>query len=104
MIIRRIGPLSAGKVAGVLYAGFGLIFGAIFSLVAMLGGIAAEDGGAAFGAVFGVAAVLVMPIMYGALGFLTAVIGAWLYNIAASVTGGIELSAVTITPEAVTGP
>ncbi len=105
MVIRRIGPLSAGKVAGVLYAGFGLIFGAIFSLVTMLGGIAGQDAeGAAFGALFGVAAVVVMPIMYGVLGFLTAVIGAWLYNIAASVTGGIELSAVAVTPEAVTGP
>ena len=99
MIIRRIGPLSAGKVAGVLYAGFGLVFGAIFSLVAMAGGMAApEDGSAIFGAVFGVAAIVVLPIMYGVLGFVTAVFGAWLYNLAASVTGGVELNAVSVPP------
>ena len=99
MVIRRIGPLSAGKVAAVLYAGFGLIFGAIFSLVAMAGGFATEEaGGAAFGAIFGVGAIIVLPILYGAMGFVTAVLGAWLYNVAASMTGGVELNTVTTTP------
>ena len=91
MVINRIGPLSAGKVAAVLYAGFGLIFGGIFSLVSMLGGFASEDaGGAMFGALFGVGAIVLLPILYGCMGFITAVVGAWLYNIAAGVAGGVE--------------
>lgn len=92
MVIRRIGPLSAGKVAGVLYAGFGLIVGAIVSLVAMAGGFASEEtGGAAFGAVFGVGAIILLPILYGCMGFLAALLGAWLYNLAASLAGGVEI-------------
>lgn len=96
MIIRRIVPLSAGKVAGVLYAGLGLIFGALFSVLAVAGAFATEDaGGAAFGAMFGIGAVVMLPILYGCMGFVMAVLMAWLYNLAASVTGGIELGAVT---------
>lgn len=92
MVIRRIGPLSAGKVAGVLYAGFGLIFGAIFSLVSVAGGFATEEaGGAAFGALFGIGAIVLLPILYGCMGFLAAILGAWLYNVAAGLTGGVEV-------------
>ena len=33
MVIRRISPLSAGKLAGALYGIMGLIFGVIFALI-----------------------------------------------------------------------
>ena len=38
-----------------------------------------------------VAAEVSFPVGYGVLGFVTSLIGAWLYNILASVVGGIEL-------------
>jgi hypothetical protein len=37
MVIRRVRPLSAAKVAGVIYATAGLIGGAILSLMALTG-------------------------------------------------------------------
>jgi hypothetical protein len=35
MVIRRIEPMSAAKVGGVLYALLGLLFGVIFSLLSL---------------------------------------------------------------------
>ena len=43
------------------------------------------------GMLFGVAAVVLLPIFYGALGFVMTLIGAWLYNLVAGLGGGVEL-------------
>lgn len=92
MIIRRVGPLSFAKLSGMLYAMLRLVFGGIFSMVALAGGFASETAGAAgIGATIGVGAVVVFPILYGLMGFIVTLIGAWLYNIAAGVVGGVEV-------------
>lgn len=42
MIVKRIEPMSLAKVMAMIYGGLGLIFGALFSLFAMVGsGLAA---------------------------------------------------------------
>ncbi len=96
MVIRRIGPISAAKIGGVLYAGLGLIIGACVSLVMMaLGGAAAMSdeapGGAMMGMMFGAGAIIMMPIFYGIIGAVMMLITAALYNLAAKVAGGIEI-------------
>jgi hypothetical protein len=92
MIITRIGPLSFAKLSGLLYAIFGLVFGGIFSVIAMAGGFASDTAGAAgIGALIGVGAVVVFPIFYGLMGFVTTLVGAWLYNVVAGVVGGVEV-------------
>ena len=92
MVIRRIGPMSCARISGTLYAVMGLILGAIFSLVALAGGFGAESPEAAgFAAVFGVAAIIILPFLYGGIGFIATFIAAWLYNVFAGVVGGIEL-------------
>ncbi len=99
MTINRVGPLSAAKIAGVTYAALGLLFGALFSLFAVLGGalagaqqnMDARSLPPALGAVMGVGAIIVFPIFYGILGFVFALIGAWLYNLIASKVGGIQV-------------
>jgi len=92
MIIKRVGPVSFAKVSGFLYALIGLIVGGILSLVAMAGGFASEAAGAAgLGAVIGVGAVIILPIMYGLMGFVATLIAAWLYNLAAGLVGGVEV-------------
>jgi hypothetical protein len=92
MIIKRVGPLSFARLSGTLYAMLGLVLGGIFSLIALAGGFASETAGAAgFGAIIGVGAVIVFPILYGLMGFIATLIGAWLYNIAAGVVGGLEV-------------
>ena len=94
--LKRIGPMSCGKVGGVLYGVMGLILGVLFALFSLLGAGAAamqseQAGGALFGALFGVGAVVLMPIFYGVLGFVSGVVTAWIYNVIAGRFGGIEL-------------
>ena len=92
MVVTRVNPLSCAKVAGLLYAIMGLLFGVVFSLVAMLGAFAATDAGSGIlGAVFGIGAVVFMPIFYGCMGFVMTLIGAVLYNAVAGTIGGIEI-------------
>jgi hypothetical protein len=86
MVLDRIGPLSAAKVVAVLYAIFGLIMGAFFSIAALF----RPDGGG-LGAMWGVAAVVIFPVLYGVLGFLVTLLTTWLYNVVAGAVGGIEL-------------
>jgi hypothetical protein len=95
MVIKRVSPLSLAKIAAVLYAGIGLIVGLILSLVGMAGvaGGLANDrpAGAIFGAMFGVGAIVIAPILYGCIGFVFSLIGAALFNLAAGMTGGLEI-------------
>lgn len=103
MIITRVRPMSVGKIAAFLYALAGLFVGALIAMFALFGGLAAgaagaandaEGPGAAFGALFGVAgvaAIIVAPLVYGFMGFLGAVIMAFIYNIVARIVGGIEV-------------
>jgi len=96
-VIREIGVLSLGKVAGIIYACIGLIVGVIVALVSMLGGFAglAGEGGAAagfIGMVLGAGAVFILPIFYGVLGALIGMLVAVIYNVAARLVGGIEIT------------
>ena len=94
MTVKRIGVLSCGKVLGILYGFFGLIFGAIFSLFAVVGGLAGAANNqpeALFGLFFGVGAVIFVPVFYGVMGFLSGLLTAAVYNVIASVAGGLEL-------------
>jgi hypothetical protein len=102
MTIKRIGPLSCAKIAGVTYAALGLLIGALISLVAGLGlalsgaqqnldAKAMPPMPAMFGAFMGVGAIIVFPILYGIIGFIFALIGAWIYNLLASWIGGIQV-------------
>src|SRR5262245_54779044 len=96
MVIRRVGPLSCAKIAGLLYAIIGFILGALISLFStvggLLGGMAAnESGGAAFGALFGIGAIVMLPIIYGCMGFVMTLVAAWIYNLLAGAVGGIQI-------------
>jgi hypothetical protein len=92
MIIKRVGPVSCAKITGTLYAILGLVFGGIVSLIAMVGGFASDSSRAAgLGAVMGVGAIVVFPILYGCIGFVATLIGAWLYNVVAGLVGGVEV-------------
>jgi hypothetical protein len=94
MVINRVNPLSVAKVAGALYAILGLIFGAIISLVALAGGMAGnsdEPGAAVVGMIFGAGAVILLPIMYGCLGFVMTALMAALYNFTARMVGGVQI-------------
>jgi hypothetical protein len=91
MIVNRVGPMSLAKIAGALYALIGLFAGGLISLISLMGGPFSRSSGSGFGAMFSIAAVLVMPLIYGGLGFIFSLIAAWLYNVLAGVVGGIEI-------------
>ncbi len=96
-VIREIGVLSLGKVAGIIYACFGLIAGVIVALVSVLGGFAglAGEGGAGAGFIgmfLGAGAVFILPVFYGVLGALIGMLVAVIYNVAARLVGGIEIT------------
>jgi hypothetical protein len=81
---------------GTLYAILGLIVGAVIAIVSSLGSLASSafggDGGPGFpGAFFGVLGIVILPILYGCMGFIASLVGAWLYNQLAGAVGGIEI-------------
>ncbi len=92
MVIKRVGPLSFAKVTGTLYANLGVLIGGVISIVSLLGGFASgKPEGAVFGAFLGVGAIIVVPILYAAAGFVMTLIGAALYNLIAGFVGGVEI-------------
>ena len=99
MVIKRIGPLSCAKVAAALYAVAGLFIGGVFWLFSLAGGFAsaafAADPSRGTGFIpftgLGALAIVIFPILYAAMGFVGALIGTWLYNMAAGVVGGITI-------------
>ena len=92
MVVKRIGPLSVGKIAGTLYAVLGVPIGAVVSLIAMAGGMGSDTAGASgMGALVGVGAIVIFPVLYGGLGFVFTMLAAALYNVVAGMVGGIEL-------------
>jgi hypothetical protein len=88
VMIRSVGIFSVAKMMGALYAMLGLIVGGLFALVS-LAGVQVEGGGPMVA--FGVFSLILFPLMYGILGFIGGLIMAFLYNIVASMVGGIEL-------------
>jgi hypothetical protein len=92
MVIKRVGPLSCAKVVAALYMIVGVVVGALISLASMAGGMVSDEPWVAgLGAAVGIAAIIVLPIVYGSLGFVATLIGAFLYNIAAGIVGGVEI-------------
>ena len=90
MIVRSIAPFSVAKIAGVLYALLGVIVGAFFALAALAGAFAGADNAGIIGSIMGVGAIVVFPLFYGCMGFVTTLVGAWLYNLVAGMVGGIS--------------
>ncbi len=98
MIIKRLGPLSCARVAGVVYALIGLLLGGLVSIFALLGAALSSAQRTSetvvppiLGAALGVGAIIIFPIIYGTIGFLFALFGAWLYNLVAGRVGGVEI-------------
>jgi hypothetical protein len=97
MIVRRVGVVSLAKVLGVLYGAIGLILGLIFSLLSVMGlafGAAFNESGgpeAVIGAFFGIGAIILLPLFYGGIGFISGLLTAALYNLTARLVGGLEI-------------
>jgi hypothetical protein len=96
MVIRRIGVMSAAKVAGALYAVMGLVGGCILAAISLVSaGFMANannnDVPSWIAPIFGVGAIVIAPIFYGVMGLIGGAIGAAVYNLVAGVAGGLDL-------------
>ncbi len=93
-VLRRVDVLSCGKVLGIMYTALGLIAGicvALFaSCAAALNPVGDQNVAGLAGMIFGVAGIVIMPILYGVVGFFGGMIMALLYNVTARLAGGIE--------------
>jgi hypothetical protein len=98
VIIKRVAPLSAAKIAGLIYTLLGLPFALLVWVVSLVG---LNDSGLrnspflpfspAYVVTGGAVAVVVLPVLYGFFCFLMTLISAWLYNIVAGFVGGVSV-------------
>jgi hypothetical protein len=80
--IASVGVWSAMRVAGSIYAGFGVLGGVM---------IFAMQAGSPSAAGFGMGFAVMAPFLYGAMGALGGALMAFAYNLSAAAFGGIEL-------------
>lgn len=95
MVIERIGPLSLAKVLAGIYALIGIVVGAMFTLFTLIGaaaGVSEEPEMAWIGPLFGVAAIVVLPVLYAVIAFVMGLVVGGLYNLIAGKVGGIEVT------------
>jgi hypothetical protein len=101
-IIKSVGVLSVAKILGLVYACLGLIFTPLFLLMGVLGSALGQQNSPVAG-IFGIGFAVLMPVLYGAVGFVGGAIGALLYNLFAKWVGGFELQ-IDVRPQTLTAP
>jgi hypothetical protein len=94
--IKSISALQLGKVLAITYGALALLIVPIFLVFAPLAGVVsrAQGGGGAPPVAFlgmGIGFAVCAPILYALMGFLTGVVGAFVYNVVARWVGGIEV-------------
>jgi Transmembrane domain of unknown function (DUF3566) len=96
--IKRIAPLQAGKMLGIFYAGISLLLVPFVLLAGLLGAFAQHannqssgNAPAALFAGFSLVFVILIPVIYGVMGFVFGIISAAVYNLVAGFVGGFEV-------------
>ena len=91
--LKRIAPVKFGIVTGAVYGLISLIFIPFFLLSVLISVfVSPHHGTMQTGVAAGVGLILciLFPVIYAAMGCLFGMLGAWLYNVVALWTGGIE--------------
>ncbi|MAG46993.1 hypothetical protein CL617_00165 [archaeon] len=76
--LKKIDPMSIAKLSTAIYGVFGIPIGII---MATFGGL--------FGGGLGFSAIIIVPIAYAFIGFVSGIIVGLLYNVAAKYVGGV---------------
>lgn len=84
----RVAPFQSAKVMAALYLVMSIPFGLLIFFMPR-----------PLGMPFNGWMVLVVPVLYAVLGFVFALIGAWIYNLVAAGVGGFEFTTVEVAPE-----
>ncbi|MFY9742089.1 MAG: hypothetical protein WA252_06405 [Candidatus Sulfotelmatobacter sp.] len=101
-IVKSVGVMSVAKIMGLVYGCLGLIFAPFFLLIGLLGSVAGGHR-TPFAGALGVIFALLMPILYGLMGFLMGAIGGGLYNLFAKLVGGFEVE-LEVKPDILSAP
>lgn len=97
--LKSVDPLQAGKMLGVLYAAMGLIFIPFILLFSLVGALVPELQGGGNSDVsigmgvavgIGLGMAVLMPALYGVMGFVSGIVSALVYNLVAKWIGGIQ--------------
>ena len=90
--IKRIDPMSYAKITGIVMAAIGLLMAFFFLLFGGLFASMSSGTSSGFGmAGAGIASIIIFPIMYGILGFISGLVGAIIYNAVAGTIGGVKI-------------
>ncbi|UXX77938.1 hypothetical protein N7E81_11230 [Reichenbachiella carrageenanivorans] len=89
--VKKFGVLQTAKVVAMIYVIVSLV---IIMPFAMIASMFSDEFFPEF-ADFGAAAMLMIPVMYGVMGFIFTAIGCVVYNLIAGFTGGIEIEMET---------
>jgi hypothetical protein len=90
-VVKSVGVLSVAKIMGLVYGCLGLIFVPFFLIAVLAGAFADQDSSFRLAGVIGFVFAILMPIIYGGMGFVIGAIGALIYNLVAKWVGGVEL-------------
>lgn len=92
MKLKRVGIFSSGLFMGAGGAAMGGLGGIILFLVSLAGiGAGAQNVNAGEAAIGAGLMILLLPVMYGILGFIAGAFYAFIYNLIAGMTGGLEM-------------
>jgi len=83
--VSRIAPWQAGKLFAVIYFGISLVFVILLALFSSTLPAAMRPN-------FGKAALLLVPFLYAIGALIFVPLACWVYNVAASLVGGLEIS------------
>ena len=94
--IKSFNPLQLGKVLAITYGLMSLLIVPIALLFGIVSAFASRGHGglgppAAAFLGMGVGFAIIAPILYAVMGFLTGVVGGFVYNLVAGWVGGIEV-------------
>jgi hypothetical protein len=83
--IARIAPWQAGKLFAVIYFGVSLFF---VILIGVFSGLLPSQARPHLGTI----SLLVLPFLYAVAGLIFVPLACWVYNVAAALVGGLEIS------------
>jgi len=87
--IKRIDPMQSGKVTAIVSVALILIIFVPFMLLFSLAGLGTSFGGAMLGG--SLFMIILLPIIYGIVGFIAGILYAVVYNFTYKYHGGLQL-------------
>lgn len=92
--VKRLGVISVANIQGLFGVVLGLIFGIFYGLLFTLIGLGGVGEGGGILAGIGLLVIIVAPVFYGVVSWVSGALISLIYNLLAGWTGGIEMNLV----------